>query len=383
MEQRPGVFAFFHLSLMEYLAARGWDAEGNLEKDLPERIDVSIWREVCLLAVGSRATDKAFLDRLYETLGEKPGGWMFLLHGLREEAAFDDEQRQAIVRAAGARLLGGVPWLWEADQRALNDLMRFSLRHAEWTRSWVANELATARGEALRAIVALRFNDKATLVAVKQRQDARRVAPDLLEYWPGSDAGRWASAEAEARDAFVWARESPGELAAVRSLAALRDGEKLSPGFVAGVLRWTASTAALARSNADRLADVERPGGRGLPAGIRVEPGSLALRVGIVSAPRRGAGALAAALAVAPVLPAPRPRGRRPPPRARRGRRRRAEGRGAAVGGRGAQEAHRPRGVTRRSVEPAGSAGVSPAPFTELVVIGGCGNCGEPIMTAW
>ncbi|MCP4655454.1 MAG: NACHT domain-containing protein, partial [bacterium] len=87
VEQRPGVFAFFHLSLMEYLAARGMDqAEEVLEDVIAERFGKAAWREVCLLAVGSKATEKAFLDRLFAKLREARGGPSFLLRCLREEA---------------------------------------------------------------------------------------------------------------------------------------------------------------------------------------------------------------------------------------------------------------------------------------------------------
>ncbi len=128
MEQHPGVFAFLHLSLMEYLAARGLDAEGNLVDAITELSGEPTWGEVLLLAVGSRATDKSFLDRLYGALRGQPHGRDFLFYCLREEAAFDDDQRQAIVRAAGTGLLDKRHWDWERHQRVLGDLVRFSLR---------------------------------------------------------------------------------------------------------------------------------------------------------------------------------------------------------------------------------------------------------------
>ena len=104
LEQRPGVFAFFHLSLMEYLAACGLErSEEDLVAAIDARYDDALWREVCLLAIGNQATHKAFLDRLFDQLSRQEGRhhrWSFLLLAMREEAAFDDRQRTAIVRGA-------------------------------------------------------------------------------------------------------------------------------------------------------------------------------------------------------------------------------------------------------------------------------------------
>ncbi len=173
VEQRPGVFAFFHLSLMEYLAARGMEKAEDPVETIARRYGDATWREVCLLAVGSNATDRSFLDRLYDRLAgeeDSPERWSFLLRALREEAAFDDEQRAAIVRGAGRALLDRPPLEWQADQRTFDELTRLSIRHKEWARGWVAQELATARGAELQAIVVLRRrHEEAALKVLSQR----------------------------------------------------------------------------------------------------------------------------------------------------------------------------------------------------------------------
>lgn len=62
VEQRPGVFGFFHLSLMEYLAAQELLRLEHPAEEIARRYRKPGWREVCLLAVGSRAPDKSFLE---------------------------------------------------------------------------------------------------------------------------------------------------------------------------------------------------------------------------------------------------------------------------------------------------------------------------------
>ncbi len=158
VEQRPGFFCFFHLSLMEYLAAGGMGRAGDLDAAVARHWSDSTWFEVCLLALGSRATDKRFLDRVYQLVSgqeEQPGRWSFLLHAMREEAVFDDEQRATIVRSAAQALLDKSPRAWHDDQQAFDDLAQRSLRHGEWSRRWLENELRSADNDRLQAAVAL------------------------------------------------------------------------------------------------------------------------------------------------------------------------------------------------------------------------------------
>ncbi len=279
VEQRPGVFAFFHLSLMEYLAARGMDAAADTVEVVAERFGDPRWREVCLLAVGSKATEKTFLDRLFEQLRETDGGWSFLLHCLREEAAFDDRQRATIVREVALLSLDRYP---RQDQQTLAELQRFSLRHAEWATTWLRQSVTTATGETLRGLVWLsQSRDKEWVDVLGARDDADRVAGDLLDFWPGSVVGRWVAATVSPERALEAGMTSSGELLVPRSLLLGDAAAKLAPAFVLGHLRVASALETLAREAIDELADEERPGGRGLPAAVRILPASqvLALEV--------------------------------------------------------------------------------------------------------
>jgi predicted MPP superfamily phosphohydrolase len=279
VEQRPGVFAFFHLSLMEYLAARGMDEAEVAEDGVTEYFADGTWREVCLLAVGSKATEKAFLDRVFQALRDKHGGPSFLLRCLREEADFDDEQRADIVLRAGCALLQSLPYLWEDEQRTLDEILRFSIRHAEWAAAWLREQLAAATEENLRGLIALRLNDKTTVEILGHRKDAAQAARHLLEYWPGTSVGDWAAAVAGDRAAYAWSRASPPELLLLRSLAAEGQRWGLQDGLVVASLRLAAAIGDLARSGADRLRAEGRPEGKGLPSSVRVQPGDFTLPV--------------------------------------------------------------------------------------------------------
>ncbi|NJL29487.1 MAG: NACHT domain-containing protein [Thermoanaerobaculia bacterium] len=211
VEQQPGVFAFFHLSLMEYLAACALDAAKEPDEKIARHYADAGWREVCLLAVGRRATDKVFLDRLYERFEalEDAGRWSFLLACLREEAAFGDQQREAIlIGVAVAQLHYADPepigeaelgrWFgWSlanrlADTSAFNQTIHFSKRHGKRTRDWVEERLRTARGRELEAVIAIQLPEETNIVTIlSSRPDADQVAVELcLDHLPPA-VSRW------------------------------------------------------------------------------------------------------------------------------------------------------------------------------------------------
>ncbi len=282
VEQRPGWFSFFHLSFMEYLAAAALEseAESPLEEVIADNYDDPWWEEVCLLVVGIRATKKRFLDRLFRLLREKADGYSFMLRCLREEAAFDPQQRAEIVRGASRSFL-------ERDHRfsfvgyeegALWDLLR-SRRHGEWTGQWINEELSTARGQALQALVAI-LGPSRTLVLeeIRQRADAGEVAADLLELWPGSKIGTWAQATASSAKLLEWSLDTPGELLALRAAASLASYPRPASGLAVGLVQSAGRIVALATES--KLSASERMGteGRVFPAAVKVDPGSLVLR---------------------------------------------------------------------------------------------------------
>ncbi len=275
VEQRPGVYAFFHLSFLEYLAACALDRGTRPPLDrVVELSGQTLWRQVCLLVVGRKATDKTFLDLLFERLAEKKS-WEFLLGGLREEADFDDSQRALILRGVGRQLLDSEVYFWGKSQQLLGQLKGFSLRHAEWTRGWIEEEIQTARQEDLEGVVALCFNTESEVIEqFSQRVDGANAAADLLDFWPGTLIGDWAVSGAPFSAALAWGRIAPVELAAMRGLAACATSSAgLAAGCLCGLVRSARTTAAIGRSGFDRMAKQARPGGSGLPREVVVEPG--------------------------------------------------------------------------------------------------------------
>lgn len=280
VEQRPGFYAFFHLSFLEYLAACALDR--GVRPPLDRVVGLwgqALWREVCLLVVGRKATDKKFLDLLFERLAEQKA-WDFLLGALREEADFDDSQRASILRGVGRSLLDREVYQWGESQYLLGQLKGYSLRHAEWSCGWIEEEIRSARQEDLQGVVALCYEDEGEVVEhLSQRMDGGEAAADLLDYWPNSRIGNWAADRAPFVAAFDWGRTAPAELASVRSAVACATP---SPGISAGLLcrlvRSTRIGVALGAQGFARMANRKRLGGSGLPRQMVVQPGDIWIR---------------------------------------------------------------------------------------------------------
>lgn len=274
VEQRPKVFGFFHLSFLEYLAACALERGSVPPVDqVAERIGDERWQEVCLLAVGRKATDKAFLDRLFNA-PKRRESWSFLLCCLREEAAFDDGQRAEILRGVGRSLLSQKRHAWTTDQGVLDQLTRFSLRHAGWVSDWLDKEVRTAIGEKLQAVVALRGENFPLIrPLLRGRLDFSDAVADLLDYWPIRELGSWAIQKAPFGVLFLWGREGPGELAVIRAVAACALGaDTLAPGLLCGLVRSGRAVREVGLAGVVHIAKKKRSGGQGLPREVRLEP---------------------------------------------------------------------------------------------------------------
>ena len=165
VEQRPGVFAFLHLTLMEFLAAcalsedAGTGGVDALLERLDERIVRPAWREPILLLMGLRADDPAFSERLAASqLGRDRDRTLLLLQGLREEVDVGETRRDAIVRDALAAAGGTYEhddWAQQAAA-ALWQAVRFSRRHGQGARRALVAALdgASERGQLATAILA-------------------------------------------------------------------------------------------------------------------------------------------------------------------------------------------------------------------------------------
>ena len=284
VEQRPGVFGFFHLSLLEYLAARGLERrETPLEEALAGHYDVPTWREVCLLAVGWRATDKAFLDRLYRHIVETadPERWLFLLRCLREEADFDDAQRAELMTGATRYLLELEWWQWEATQQLFDQLLHLSLRHRTWVAAWLQEQLQISQRDQLQVAVILGGEQQAELLeTLEGREDRPVVVASLLDFWPGEVVGCWAAEVASPAMARTWAGSLAGELVPDYALTGLRapTRERLAPALVAAVVHTASAMAALAGATTERIRNQPRDGVEGSVASWKVSPVGLEIR---------------------------------------------------------------------------------------------------------
>jgi predicted MPP superfamily phosphohydrolase len=277
VEQSTGQFAFFHLSFLEYLAAKGWEREPacDLPKAIAERFNEAAWQEVCLLAVGVHAEDGPFLDVLFEHLESGlPSRWPFLLRALRDEARFTPEQRARIVTHAGTRAFKNGPLF--GIPRLVDDVIRFSVRNGPGVRAWIDDTLRAQTGEALIFAAALRLPhaEEEILAILESRRDTPAVARTIVDLWPGTKIGAWAAERLEPPAALDWAKEA-NELLAIRGLAALglRPDCPLPAALSLGLAVRNLWMGRLVHEAHAKLAELARPGGHGMPEALLIRPG--------------------------------------------------------------------------------------------------------------
>ncbi len=276
VEQSTEQFAFFHLSFLEYLAAKGWEREPgcDLPKGIAERFDNAAWREVCLLAVGVHAEDGPFLDALFDHLAGHPNGVPFLLRALREEACFTPEQRARILAQAGTQAFEQGPAL--EIQGMVEDVIRFSVRNGPSVRAWIDETLRSQTGDALISTAAMQLPhaDLEILAILESRLDTSAVARTVVEFWPGTKVGEWAAERLEPPAALDWAKGA-NELMAIRSLAALglRPDSPLAAALSFGLATRALRLGWLIKEAHAKLSGHARPGGNGMPESLLVRPG--------------------------------------------------------------------------------------------------------------
>jgi predicted MPP superfamily phosphohydrolase len=287
-EQSAGVYAFFHLSIMEYLAARGMERELDRDRAISTiagHFSDPRSREVCLLAIGSHAEDAEFLDAVYGTLEASPDieKWDFLLRCLGEEARFRPEQRETILRQYAAAMVEHGRWL--SDRTLIDQIQRFSVRHGDAVRRWIHNRLDHAWGDELVAAAAIAAEPDSHAVSdrLAHRADKPAVAGMLMEFWPGSPLGAWAAGEVDAMAALRWSSDATHDLALLRGVAALGEpSEALATASLISLTLRTVRSFEEGSENVARIATLPRVGGLGLPGHVNVEPGNTTL----VTAPR-------------------------------------------------------------------------------------------------
>jgi len=249
VEQTTGVYAFFHLSILEYLAAQGMQREldqGEIVNLIDERLGDPQWTEVCLLVVGSQAQNPQFLDALFERLKQSEGFLhaAFLIACLREEARFSNEQRIVALNRYTSELLETGYYRWR-DSLLLEQILRFSNRHAAAVQAWIDAQLQTAVGDELLKVAAAIMPRNAQRVQdiVGARPDCRVAVASLLELWPESVIGDWAADVVGAEAALEHEMHAPIELLTVRGVATVTTQVSMH------------TAAALAMSNVAHAAD--------------------------------------------------------------------------------------------------------------------------------
>jgi predicted MPP superfamily phosphohydrolase len=278
VEQSTGVYAFFHLSIMEYLAARGMERDVGRDgavQAIGEHFNDAVWREVCLLSVGSHAEDGDFLDAVYECVGKLrfTKRWDFLFRCLREEPRFRPEQRETILGQYATTLLQHGPGF--TDRTLIDQIQRFSIRHGDAVRHWIEQRLDSAVGDELLAMTAIVPDSHVVLDRLANRHERAMGAGALLEFWPGSELGAWAVAEVDAAAALIWSGRTSHDLAPLRGVAALGEPPKpLAAASFIALNRRTLQSCFEAARNLARGRGLPRPGGLGLPPIFSTGPGN-------------------------------------------------------------------------------------------------------------
>jgi len=282
-QQSTGIYGFFHLSIMEYLASQGMERELGGDAAIgimAQRVGDPLWQEVCLLAVGSHAENGEYLDSVYETVRKTRNTrrWEFLIRCLREEARFRPEQRETILNAYSETLLQDTP---NFTDTLVRQIRRFSVRHGEAVQRWIERRLNEAVGDELAAAAAAVGLSDSQVVSdhLTNRRDKAVAAAALMEFWPGAKLGDWAARTIDAPEALTWTEQAPFELVPLRAVAAI--GAELHLIAIASIVSLhlrTSHSRTSAFENVARLKDLARRGGSGLPAQVIVEPGHTIVR---------------------------------------------------------------------------------------------------------
>ena len=210
VEQKPGVFAFLHLSLMEYLAGRallarelvGGDAQ--VAQKVAELHRQAHWREVLLLMLGSEATRGGLVDAVFGALDQVEGGdrWetaVFLLSMLREEVDVRPAERDRVLGEVAS--LVGERDHWYRAARLVRDIIVFGRRSGQSVAAWLRHRLLTAAGEDLQDALLLTPSDApwSARELLSHRGDSAELVPLLLPFSPETPWGAWAQEHATAR----------------------------------------------------------------------------------------------------------------------------------------------------------------------------------------
>lgn len=132
VESQPGIYAFLHLSVLEYLAAcaasREWGHAGleGLAHEIVARASDSRWVETLLLLLGSRSADRQLGDRVVAEVSTTDPG--FGLRVLREEVDVSPE----VVKDLLERAVAAVPedlYFARSWRRTAGEILAFSQRH--------------------------------------------------------------------------------------------------------------------------------------------------------------------------------------------------------------------------------------------------------------
>jgi formylglycine-generating enzyme required for sulfatase activity/3',5'-cyclic AMP phosphodiesterase CpdA len=217
VEQRPNVFGFLHLTLMEFLAAcalsdeEGAEGVDRLVDFIAPLASDPAWREPILLLIGRRADDTAFVQHLAAAFTDAPtpDRLLILVDGLGEEMDASGPTRRRIVEQAIAACPG-----WGESAQAhlaasLTRLARFSTRHAEGLRQSIPDLLRAVEDvrelptDLLSAIPHLVADAEAALGLIAHLRGQTSEGEQLYFLWEALDetARVWPDVAAAARAA--------------------------------------------------------------------------------------------------------------------------------------------------------------------------------------
>lgn len=281
VEETPGSLRFFHLAIMEYLAARALERllGDQLAELVAVRCEEPSWREVCLFAVALRAKDEQFLNEVLEHLtsaSASRSSALFLLQALREDVGFRPEQCELILRRAGDLAATGTRMALPVGE-LIHEIMQSSRSHAEPVTRWIHDTLLQGQGDDLVRVVAWsawRSDSDAMLERVVHRNDKAKLAPYLMPFWPALELSRSLVREILPGDALAWALGEclPAQafLGSSASLDRKSQNDRMAPALSIFYARRALSVALSARAHALAATEQLRARGAKFPPCLRV-----------------------------------------------------------------------------------------------------------------
>jgi hypothetical protein len=247
-EEIPGTYAFVHLTLMEYLAARRQLTMlrvegGDIADFIVKHCSMPSWREVLLLMLGSHATARDLCEEVLRRVvntGAHETIASFLLAALREGLSIGEPLRSELFERAASILATQTIRPRHSSHADIVAAMQHSEPHGAAAEAWLVRTASHASGRALLGALIL----APPSLALEPQLEARTLPPEdmtlLLALGREERWGAWALRAAQRKDLLRWSTTASPRwmIGHVLRTSVVRDDAAAT--WVAGMLRRSA-----------------------------------------------------------------------------------------------------------------------------------------------